>query len=87
VNPALASPSGNLNPDERLVGPAVYAVVSLPDNGPEDLLGDDEHKRCRRQPEHLLHRLGIEQPERDVEGLAEEALAVVVNLPGVNDGA
>ena len=51
----------------------------------EDLLRDHEHERCRGGlSQHALYRPRIQQPERDVEVVAVETPAVIVNFAGVD---
>jgi hypothetical protein len=81
VDPAGIAVPGDLHADEPAEGLPVDAAIAVPDHGPVDLVGDDQEQRADRGLQRLLDLDRVEQPERDVEGLAEASVGVVADLP------
>lgn len=52
---------------------------------PVDVLRDDQDERCRGLTQAALQARSVEQPESDVESLAEVPFAIAVNFACMDD--
>ncbi len=85
MNPAPAQPAADPDPDQRQERPLVE--VTLLDDPVEDLFGHHQgHRRRARFLQGVLEPRRIQQPESGVEVVAVEALVVLVDFAGVDDG-
>jgi hypothetical protein len=81
VDPAGVPVPGDVHADERVEGTLVDAVISVAYHSPVDVGRDHQDQRAGGRLECFLDVGGVEQPERDVQCLAETAVGVVVDSP------
>ena len=87
MDPARVALARDLDAHERMKGVLVDAVVTVAHDGAVDISGDNEDQRVGRLPECSFDGGGVEQPECDIQCLAETPVGVVTDVSGVGDDA
>ena len=77
----------DLDAYEGVKGALVDAVVTVAHDGAVDVSRDNEDQRVGRLPECSFDGGGVEQPECDIQCLAETPIGVVPDISCVGDDA